>query len=131
MRAKIMNEKIVWVDLPEEYLNYEAFLQMKCANPRTSDEYLGAYYEHYFGILVKLWEAKGKQEFSSASIFGEPRADFIELLNSYIQAREEEDHFFLEVLLCDWTRFIQERNCCNTRYDIFVEFIREMEKVLK
>ena len=131
MRAKIMNGKIEWVDSAEEYLPYAAFLQMKCANPRAADDSLGPYYDYYLGSIVKLREDKGKPEFSSAAVFGEARADFIELLNDYIQARDENEHFGLEIFLYDWSRFIQDRDCCHTRYDIFVEIVREMAKVLR
>jgi hypothetical protein len=131
MRAKIRNGKIVWVDSVEEYLPYEAFLEMKCTNPRAADDSIYSYYDHYFGSILKQWEDKGKPEFSSAIVFGDARVDFIGLLNDYIQARDENEHFGLEILLYDWTRFIQDRDCCHTRYDIFVEIVRELAKVLK
>lgn len=131
MRAKIMNGKIEWVDSAEEYLPYAAFLQMKCANPRAADDALGPYYDYYLGSIVKLWEDKGKPEFSSVAVFGDARADFIGLLHDYIQARDENEHFGLEILLYDWSRFIQDRDCCHTRYDIFVEIVRELAKILK
>jgi hypothetical protein len=114
---------IKWVEEEGPILGYTDYLNFACINPEWAQG-LYRYYESTFLEISRLWEEKKNKQIAWETIFGITTKEFLNMV-------ENIEYKSYELFIYDYEVYYEPEQYCKFDYYKFVDFVKELSKILQ
>ncbi|MCC5911899.1 MAG: hypothetical protein JJT76_15890 [Clostridiaceae bacterium] len=108
-------------------ISYKDFIRLSCVNPSGGHDSLSPYYDMTLREMVKAWAKDNPDYELNVEVFNFTKDNFRSALIEFVESDYEE----FPVFMVDLDDYVTHKEICNTRYDIFIGFLKEFSRIIK